>query len=126
MRRQVLFAVLLSMSLVQAWAQDSDPVYLEKRNDLGLVAYCSEHDMLPKDSERFFKLGIDEVHGRHADTPEGDLHERKGREGIAYLQGEEQSIGDMAAAYQVDVAEVCAQYKLPISLGKLIAARPAK
>ena len=43
---------------------------------------------------------------------------------MAYLEGEEQSIEDMAAANGVDVAEVCGQYKLHISLGKLIASRP--
>ncbi|ALN72570.1 hypothetical protein [Aureimonas sp. AU20] len=126
MRLRVLLASFLLLPIAQAIAQDSDPFYLEKRNDLGLVAYCSAHGMLPDDGYRFFKAGVDEIFGPRTNTPEGDLHERKGRDGIAYLQGEEQSIQEMAAAYDVDIAEVCGQYKVHISLGKIAASRRAK
>ena len=126
MRLRAVLALLTLLPIVQAFAEDSDPFYLERRNDLGLVAYCSQHGMLPDDSYRYFKAGMDEMFGPTRESPEGDRHERKGREGIAYLQGEEQSIQDMAAANEVDVAEVCGQYKVHISLGKVIAHRPAK
>lgn len=125
MRLRVLLALFVLVPIAQAFAEGSDSFYLERRNDLGLVAYCSEHGMLPDDSYRYFKAGMDEIFGQTRNTPEGDLHERKGREGRAYLQGEEQSIEDLAAANEVDVAEVCDQYKVHISLGKVIAHRPA-
>ncbi|WP_019998997.1 hypothetical protein [Aureimonas ureilytica] len=121
LRLAVLISVLAPVAV--AHAQDSEAFYLEKRNDLGLVAYCGERGLLPEDGYRFFKAGMNEIFGSRPETPEGELHEAKGRAGIAYLQGEEQTIEDMAADYEVDVAEVCGQYKSHISLGKIAASR---
>ncbi len=104
-----------------AFAQDSNRDYLEHRNDLGLIAYCSSKGLLPDDSPRYFAIGIDEIFGKQSSTPKGDLHERKGRDGIAYLDGEEQTIAELAADNKVQVSDVCDQYKLKIKLAKIIA-----
>lgn len=105
-----------------ASAQDSSRAYLEHRNDLGLIAYCSDKGWLPADSTQFFEIGIAEIYGKPSPTPKGDLHERKGREGISHLEGEEQTLAELAAENNVEVAEVCEQYKVQIKLGKAIAA----
>ena len=123
MRLGFIVLILVFTPIAAAFAQDGDAFYLEKRNDLGLVAYCSERGMLPEEGYRFFKAGMDEIFGPRPETPEGKLHEAKGRAGIAYLQGEEQTIEEMAADYEVDVVEVCGQYKSHISLGKIAASR---
>ena len=123
MRLKLAVLIFALSPIAGASAGEDDAFYLEKRNDLGIVAYCAEHGMLPDDGYRFFKAGMDEIFGSRPETPEGELHEAKGREGIAYLQGEEQTIEDMAADYEVEVAEVCAQYKTHISLGKIAASR---
>ncbi|WP_320200682.1 hypothetical protein RMR16_025015 (plasmid) [Agrobacterium sp. rho-13.3] len=99
----------------------SDPSYLEKRNDLGLVAYCTSKGLLPPDSEQFFKAGIDGIYGDLPSNLEADYHENRGRDGIVHLQGEEQSIDDLATENDVAVSEVCNQYKQQITLGKIMA-----
>jgi len=115
-------ALLLAIApLTSAFAQDSNRDYLEQRNDLGLIAYCSSKGMLPPDSAQFFAAGMDEIFGKQSNTPKGDLHEQKGRDGMAYLDGEEQTLADLAADNKVPVSEVCDQYKLKIRLGKIIA-----
>ena len=118
--------MFLLVPIVSASARNSDWLDLERRNDLGLVSYCSAHGLLPKDSYRFFKAGMDEVFGPSPETPDGERHKRKRRAGIAYLRGEEQTIEDMAADDDVDVAKVCGQYEAHISLGKIAASRRAK
>lgn len=115
-------ALLLTITpLVSAFAQDSNRDYLEHRNDLGVIAYCSSKGMLPPDSAQFFAVGIDEIFGKQSNTPKGDLHEQKGRDGIAYLDGDEQTLAELAADNKVPFSEVCDQYKLKIRLAKIIA-----
>ena len=126
MRLSSLLALFLLLPIVSASARNSDSFYIERRGDLCLVAYCSEHSLLPNDSYRFFKTGKDEVFGPRPEMSDGERQERKRRAGIAYLRGEEQTIEDMAADDDVDVAEVCGQYELHISLGKIVASRRAK
>lgn len=127
MSRQCLFAglafsLIAAMTGSAAQAQDSsDPSYLEKRNDLGIIAFCSGKGLLAEDSETFFQISIDEIYGEMPDSEEADLHEQKGRDGISYLQGDEQSLDDLAAANNVDVAAVCDQYKSQVTLGRMIA-----
>jgi hypothetical protein len=121
-----VFVLSFSLSLVGplsgAAAQGiEDSAYLERRNDHGIVVYCSGKGLLDGDAEQFFKVGTDEIFGEVENTPEADLHEQKGRDGISYLQGEEQSLTDLAAANGVSVAEVCGQYKAQITLGRMMA-----
>lgn len=116
------FSLLTAVAGTAAKAQDSsDPSYLEKRNDLGIIAYCSSKGLLADDSEKFFKIGIDEIYGEMPASEEADLHEQKGRDGISYLQGDEQPLDELAAANDVDVAAVCDQYKSQVTLGRMIA-----
>ena len=129
MSRQRIFAILAFSLLTSAasgvvYAQDnSDPSYLEKRNDLGIIAFCSGKGLLEGDSEKYFKVGINEIYGELPSSDEAELHEQKGRDGISYLQGDEQSLDDLAAANNVDVAAVCNQYKGQVTLGKMMAKR---
>jgi hypothetical protein len=121
-----VFALSLSLSLLASLSGASaqgtaDSAYLERRNDHGIVVYCSGKDLLDPDAEQFFKVGTDEIFGEVENTPEADLHEQKGRDGMSYLQGEEQSLADLAEANGVSVAEVCGQYKAQITLGRMIA-----
>lgn len=121
-------SVLLSLvaSLSGADAQGTaDSAYLERRNDHGIVVYCSGKGLLDPDAEQFFKVGTDEIFGEVENTPEAELHEQKGREGISYLQGEEQSLTDLAAAHGVSVDEVCGQYRGQITLGRMMAKNKA-
>jgi hypothetical protein len=125
-----VFVLSLSLSLGAsmsgAGAQGTaDSAYLERRNDHGIVVYCSSKGLLDADAEQFFKVGTDEMFGEVKNTPEADLHEQKGRDGISYLQGEEQSLADLAEANDVSVAEVCGKYKAQITLGRMMAKRKA-
>ncbi|SFK56004.1 hypothetical protein [Methylorubrum salsuginis] len=104
-----------------ALAQDSNRDYLEHRNDLGIIAYCSSKGMLPDDSAHYFAIGIDTLFGKQSSTPKGDLHEKKGRDGIVHLDGDEQTLAELAADNNVPVSEVCDQYKLKIKLSRIIA-----
>lgn len=118
----VTFSLFTAMTGSAVQAQDSiDPSYLEKRNDLGIIAFCSDKGLLDKDSEEFFQVGIDEIYGEVPDSDEADLHEQKGRDGISYLQGDEQPLEELAEANNVDVAAVCKQYKSQVTLGRMIA-----
>ena len=113
---------ILLLSSVTALAQTSaDPAYLERLNDHGIVAYCSEQGLLEPDSEEFFRVGTVEIFGEIEPSPEADLHEQKGRDGISYLQGDEQSLEDLAAANDVDVKAVCERYKSQVTLGRMMA-----
>ncbi|WP_235818504.1 hypothetical protein [Brucella grignonensis] len=117
---------ILLLSSVTALAQTStDEAYLERRNDQGIVAYCSDQGFLEPDSEEFFHVGTVEIFGEVEPSPEADLHEQKGRDGISYLQGDEQSLEDLAAANDVDVKAVCEQYKSQVTLGRMMAKNKA-
>ncbi|NKB84495.1 hypothetical protein HED51_20505 [Ochrobactrum grignonense] len=53
---------ILLLSSVTALAQTStDEAYLERRNDQGIVAYCSDQGFLEPDSEEFFHVGTVEI-----------------------------------------------------------------
>ncbi|MCX2697559.1 MULTISPECIES: hypothetical protein [Ochrobactrum] len=125
MRKTVYLAfpvlTIMMLSSVTALAQaNADPAYLERRNDQGIVAYCSNLGFLEPDSEEFFHVGTEEIFGEVESSAEADVHEQKGREGISYLQGDEQSLSDLAAANDVDVKTVCAQYKSQVTLGRMM------
>lgn len=120
-------ASLGAFSIATSYARDSSSYYLESRNDLGLVAFCASKGLLPGDSERFFKAHIEEFYRKLPPTAGGDLHESKGRQGISYLQGDEQPLEELAAANGVELADVCHEYRNQIFMGKLITKRqPAK
>ncbi|WP_421405418.1 hypothetical protein [Agrobacterium fabrum] len=70
-------------------------------------------------SETFFKAYVVSVFGNPPNSDDADLHEKKGREGIYYLQGDEQPVDELAAANNVEVSDVCQQYKLMILAGKI-------
>jgi len=112
----------LLLSSVTTLAQNNEhPAYLERLNDQGIVAYCSDLGFLEPDSEKFFRVGTEAIFGEVESSAEADLHEQKGRDGISYLQGDEQSLEDLAAANEVDVKEVCEQYKSQVMLGRMMA-----
>ncbi|WP_421400325.1 hypothetical protein [Agrobacterium fabrum] len=116
------FSLPLAISAIGASAQDTTvSAYLERRNDQGIVAFCSSKGLLEADSGQFFKVGTDEIFGDVENTPEANLHEQKGRDGISYLQGDEQSLTDLAAANGVGLEDVCGQYKGQIVLGRMMA-----
>jgi len=59
-----VFALSLSLSLLASLSGASaqgtaDSAYLERRNDHGIVVYCSGKDLLDPDAEQFFKVGTD-------------------------------------------------------------------
>lgn len=124
----ILFLTMFAPNLLTpAHAQGGagDPAYLERRNDQGIVGYCTGKGFLEADSETYFRIGTEEVFGPVKSTAEADLHEQKGRDGISYLRGEEQTLSDLAKENGVDLAKVCGQYKGQITLGKLMAKRKA-
>jgi len=115
-------ATFLLLSSLTAFAQtNADPNYLERRNDHGIVAYCSGRGLLEVDAEKYFRIGTEEIFGEVETSPEADLHEQKGREGISYLQGDEQTLEDLATANDVDIQAVCEQYKSQVTLGRMMA-----
>jgi hypothetical protein len=122
----VSLSMALSIFASNACAQGSAiPAYLERRNDHGIVAFCIGKGLLDADSEQFFQVGTDEIFGDVENTPEADLHEQKGRDGISYLQGDEQSLEELAAANGVTLTEVCGQYRGQVTLGRMMAKNKA-
>ena len=120
-------STFLLLSSLTVFAQTNiDPDYLERRNDQGIVGYCIGRGLLASDSEEFFRVGTEEIFGEVETSAEADLHEQKGREGISYLQGEEQTLEDLASANDVDIQAVCEQYKPQITLGRMMAENRAK
>lgn len=117
---------ILLLSSVSAVSQTSaDEAYLERQNDQGIVAYCIAQGFLEPDSEEFFHVGTVAIFGEVEPSPEAELHIQKGRDGISYLQGDEQSLEDLAEANDVDVKAVCEQYKSQITLGRMMAKNKA-
>ncbi|WP_320200679.1 hypothetical protein RMR16_025000 (plasmid) [Agrobacterium sp. rho-13.3] len=98
--------------------RDRNSTYLERRNDLGIVAFCSGQGLLIPDAERYFRMIVQQTFRDPVHTSDGDVHEQKGREGIVFLQGYEQFVNDYAAAKGVGLQEVCDQYKIGINLMK--------
>lgn len=115
--------LMSAMPSAAAEEGNRNPKYLETRNDLGIVAYCSEKGLLPANSETFFKAFMDSFFGKLPTSGEADLHEKKGREGISYLQGEEQPVDELAAANNVKVSDVCDQYRNMILMGEIQATK---
>ncbi|MGU3575496.1 hypothetical protein ACLBWZ_08180 [Brucellaceae bacterium C25G] len=116
----VLTAMLLSPII--SFAQvNTDPAYLERRNDEGIVTYCIQLGFLENDSEEFFRVGTEAIFGEVETSAEADEHEQKGRDGISYLQGDEQSLDDLAEANEVEVKDVCEQYKPQVTIGRMMA-----
>lgn len=117
--------ILLLYSISALSQTSADEAYSERQNDQGIVAYCIAHGFLESDSEEFFHVGTVAIFGEVAPSPEAELHVQKGREGISYLQGDEQSLEDLAAANDVDVKAVCEQYKSQVTLGRMMAKNKA-
>jgi len=117
--------ILLLFSISALSQTNADEAYLERQNDQGIVAYCIAQGFLEPDSEEFFHVGTVAIFGEVAPSPEAELHVQKGRDGISYLQGDEQSLEDLAAANDVDVKTVCKQYKSQVTLGRMMAKNKA-
>ncbi len=120
-------SAILFLSSITATAQATvDRAYLERMNDQGIVAYCTTQGFLEPDAEHFFQVGTVEIFGVVDPSPSAELHQKKGREGISFLQGDEQSLEDLAAANEVSVKEVCAQYKSHVTLGRMMEKNKAR
>lgn len=110
---------LLDIS-VQLNGRDKDQGYLEMRNDLGIVAYCAGKGLLAEDSEAAFRAGMEKLYGEKPASAEADLHEQKGREGISWLQGDGQTVDELAADNDVTVRDICEDYRKQVNIGRVI------